>query len=114
MTGVSIKEIFPKVECIVIEYTITYISAFGKMTKSGRAEYKPNLEADFSFACINDSCTGEGFDLYPVVSMMNAKGETESSGCIRCKGNESWKHRTTCYSTLTYSVHMEYHKGSPL
>lgn len=113
MRGIRIKELFPRVECIVIEYQITYISAFGKMTKSGRAEYDPDFEADFSFGCINDSCTGKGFDLYSEVSMMAAKGETERSGCIWCDGNESRKHRTTCHTSFTYSVYLEYQKGSP-
>ncbi len=112
MRGVSIKEIFPTVECIVIEYQITYISAFGKMKKNGRAEYEPDFEADFTFRCINDSCTGKGFDLYSVVSMMAAKGETESSGCGWCDGNESRKHRTTCHTSFTYSVRLEYQKDS--
>ena len=107
-----IKEVFPKVERIVIEFQITHVSAFGKITKSGRAEYKSDFAAEFAFRCINDTCTGNGFDLYPIVSRMAAKGETDSNGSVSCKGEESKKGHFTCNTTLSYSVHLEYQKGS--
>lgn len=107
-----IKEIFPKVERIVIEYQITHVSAFGKMTKSGRAEYKPDFSAEFAFCCINDTCTGNGFDLFPIVSRMVTEGETDSKGSVKCEGEESRKGHHTCNTTLSYSVHLEYQKGS--
>lgn len=107
-----IREIFPKVERIVIEYQITHVSYFGKKTESGRAEYKPDFAAEFAFCCINDTCTGNGFDLYPIVSLMAAKGETDSKGSVKCEGEESRKGHFTCDTTLYYSVHLEYQKDS--
>lgn len=107
-----IKEIFQKVERIVIEYQITHVSAFEKKTESGRAEYKPDFAAEFAFCCINDTCTGNGFDLYPIVSLMAAKGETDSKGSVKCEGEESRKGHFACDTTLSYSVHLEYQKGS--
>lgn len=107
-----IKEIFPKVERIVIEYRITHNSAIGDITESGRAEYKPDFKAEFTFRCINESCTGTGFDMYPTVSMMAAKGEKEKRGSIECDGKESKKGDFSCRTTLSYSVLLEYHKDS--
>ena len=96
------------------------ISVFGakvgaenkERTESGRAEYKPDFAAEFAFCCINDTCTGNGFDLYPIVSLMAAKGETDSKGIVKCEGEESRKGHFTCDTTLSYSVHLEYQKDS--
>ena len=46
------------------------------------------------------------------MSRMAAKGETDSNGSVSCKGEESKKGHFTCNTTLSYSVHLEYQKGS--
>ena len=40
------------------------------------------------------------FELYPIVSLMDAKGETDSKCSVKCEGEESRKGHFTCDSKV--------------
>ena len=86
-----ISNLWPTVKRIEIDYKISYpCSVMSEvLAKQGTAIYKPDFLPKFQFDCINDECTGRGFDLHSIVSQMVAHGETTRSGTMKCKGMEA-------------------------
>lgn len=101
-----ITDLWPKVKNITIKYKITYpCSATNEtMIQQGTAIYKPDFLPEFHFDCINEECTGHGFELYSVVSRMIAHCEVYRSGKMECRGSESRKHPHNCPSWIEYQV----------
>ncbi len=107
-----ISNLWPTVKRIEIEYKISYpCSATNEtMVAQGHAIFQPDFLPEFHFDCINEDCTGRGFELYSVVSSMIANKETSRSGRMECKGNESWKYSHACPSWIEYQVRIVFMK----
>lgn len=104
-----IFDLWPKVKKIEIEYKIIYPCSVTNETKveQGTAIYKPDFLAEFHFDCINEECTGRGFDLYSIVSQMVAHNEVVWSGTMECKGMETRKYNHACPSFIDVTIRVD-------
>lgn len=104
-----ISNLWPTVKRIEIDYKISYpCSVMSEvLVKQGTAIYKPDFLPKFQFDCVNDECTGRGFDLYSIVSQMVAHGETTRSGTMKCNGMEAKDHPYACQSTMVFTIRVD-------
>ena len=103
-------EEFPDVEYVTIFATMYFASGTG-VTEEKEKEYNIRLDKDnmlyVHFPCINDNCTGLGFDVTEDVRSSIRKRE-EVTNRIQCSGKEDWKYYgsagCSCDTTLSYVV----------
>lgn len=105
-----IKEIFPAIEQIEINYTMVHRSAFGINNYNAKATYTPSHPNIFEIDCINKECTKGYFDLTAEVSYMYRYKLAESSKTICCEGSEAPDHMyQSCGTTLNYKINISYY-----
>ena len=104
-----IMEIYPSIEKVKIEYTINYISVFGKSEVSNSLILTPNHPNIFEIDCINRECTQGYFNLTPIVRKMVHLQLTEYKSFINCEGSEVHDHPyQSCGSILQYTITITY------
>ena len=104
-----IKEVYPSIKKVEIEYTMKHISVFGKSESSKTLIYEPECPNIFEIDCINRECTQEYFDLKSEVRNMFALNISEGTGTMRCQGKEALDHlEQSCDTTLDYKITIEY------
>lgn len=105
----KVEEVFPDIEKIEISYHLQHRSAFGTQNKHNTWTVSPNSQAVFVFDCLNRECSSFGFDLKNVIESMYRLHQNESSGEMRCDGQEAPDHpEQSCGGTLEYTIHIEY------
>ena len=104
-----IKEVYPSIEKVEIEYTMKHISVFGESENSRTLIYRPDRPNVFEIDCINRECTQEYFDLKFEVQNMVTLNISEKTGVMRCQGKEAEDHlEQSCDTILDYKVTIEY------
>lgn len=108
MRTYRIEELLADVKVVVVDYSMTYRSAFGIFTQRHTLKILPDSSSEVTVRCLNKDCTGRGFDLYSEISLLVHHHGRESSGVMFCNGLESSKHRCTCPTELKYTIRVEY------
>ena len=108
----SVSECFPSVDSIVVDYTITYESAFGCVIDKGCSTYNRESKVVFLYNCRNNDCTGLGFDLFPEIHSSISENKETYSGELKCQGKEAPDHSNACPTKMEYSIRVVYRKGS--
>lgn len=105
-----IKEIFPNINTVEIEYARTYITPFGDLSDKQSFKFIKNHNAscEFLVECRNDDCTQQYFDLEPIISFMAAHNTISKKGVVFCDGNEARDHYNKCRCELNYKITIEY------
>jgi len=90
-----------------IEFQMTYYrrgldSVLMKRTLS----FSPADYAGFHMKCMEDGCTGGGFDLAPVVAGLAKSRKKTVKGKVFCHG----MNHTLGHASLAYEVNVQYHK----
>ena len=105
-----IKDLYPAVVEIVIEYKASHLSPFGKNDKTGTRTYKPEMKNVFEIDCPNLECSIEYFDLKNEIRDMVHCRQTEKLGTMECDGTEAHDHlNERCYSSLEYKISITYY-----
>lgn len=105
----KISDIWPQVASIDIAVKEVYRHAFGEpLVHECILSYESDDAVSFGITCLNDDCTGRGFDLYGKVANVIAHGEVSAKGTIRCEGNEARDHRHRCPCVLDYEISVGY------
>jgi hypothetical protein len=77
-----IKDVFPLIKLIEINYTTTHRSAFGVNYKEDKSTYSSNNISTFLIDCPNEECTKGFFDLKSEIQNMYLLNMTENSKTI--------------------------------
>jgi hypothetical protein len=65
--------------------------------------------AGFHMKCLEDGCTGGGFDLAPVVAGLARTHKRTTKGKVYCHGvNHTFGH-----ASIAYEINIRYHKHAP-
>jgi hypothetical protein len=106
-----IKEVYPFIEQVEIEYFIEHISVFGRIDKTGTLIFKSDHPNIFEIDCINIECTKGYFNFTSKVMMMVYANLKEYTDFIYCEGSEAPDHPyQKCGSTIKYKITIKYLK----
>lgn len=108
----TLGDVFPDIESVEIRASILFESGVGDgVEKEYRIVLGRNDKLYAHIPCLNNDCTGYGFDLTDIVRESIRKRESDF-GEIECDGKEDWKYYGssghTCQSTLSYAVFPQY------
>ena len=104
-----IKDLYPSVMEIVVEYKTLHLSPFGENTETGEYEYNPNKRTVFEIDCPNRECSIGFFDLKNEIRDMIYLRQIEGCGVMKCQGGEAYDHlNQRCDSTLEYKISIMY------
>lgn len=108
----TLGDVFPDIESVEICTSVLFESGVGVETeKEYRIVLGRNDKLYVYIPCLNNDCTGFGFDLTDIVRESMRKRESDF-GKVECDGKEDWKYYGssghTCQSTLDYAVFPQY------
>lgn len=108
----TLGDIFPDIESVEIRASILFESGVGDgVEKEYRIVLGRNDKLYAHIPCLNNDCTGYGFDLTDIMRESIRKRESDF-GKVECDGKEDWKYYGssghTCQSTLNYAVFPQY------
>lgn len=90
-----------------IEFHMTYYQrSLHAVLMKRTLNFSPANYAGFHMKCMEDGCTGGGFDLAPVVAGLAKSHKKTTKGKVYCHGlNHTFGH-----ASMVYEVNIEYHK----
>lgn len=104
-----IKDLYPLVLEIVVEYTTSHLSPFGEKIYTGKHSYSPDNRNVFEIDCPNCECSVGFFNLQQEIRDMVRSKQIESSGTKICNGDEANDHpEQRCDSILKYKIYITY------
>jgi hypothetical protein len=91
-----------------IEFRMTYYRrALNPVLMTRTLSFSPADQAGFHMKCMEDGCTGGGFDLAPVVAGLAKHHKKTMKGKIFCRGtNHAFGH-----ASIAYEVNIEYNQA---
>ncbi len=91
-----------------IEFRMTYYRrGFDSVLMNRTLSFSSADYAGFHMKCMEEGCTGGGFDLAPVVAGLAKSHKKTTKGKVYCRGmNNSFGH-----ASLAYEVNIQYHKA---
>ena len=105
-----IKDLYPEVTEVVIEYTTSHLSPFGKNSITHKQTYSPNEKNIFEINCPNRECSIGYFNLKNEIRDMVHHRQTEKLGTMECDGYEAYDHlNERCCSSLEYKISIAYY-----
>lgn len=88
-----------------IEFQMTYYTrGINRVLMTRTLHFTPSNYAVFHLKCMEEGCTGGGFDLAPAVTDLENSGGSSARGKIFCKGS----HPAIGHASLAYEVNIEY------
>jgi len=90
-----------------IEFCMTYYTrGVNSVLMTRTLSFSPIDYAGFHMKCMEEGCTGGGFDLAPVVAGLATSRKKTTKGKVFCHGvNHTFGH-----ASLAYEVNIQYHK----
>ncbi len=105
MAAGLVSERYAEVSCI--EFHMTYYHrALNPVLMERTLRFSPENYACFHVKCMQDGCTGGGYDLAPVVASLAKARKTSTRGTLFCHGSNS----TVGHGSIGYEVNIQYHK----
>lgn len=93
-----------------IEFRMTYYRrGLDPVLMTRTLSFSPADYAGFHMKCMEDGCTGGGFDLAPVVAGLVKSRRRSTKGKIYCTGTN----HTARHASLAYEVNIQYAKQAP-
>ncbi len=90
-----------------IEFRMTYYTrGLDAVLMKRTLSFSPADYAGFHMKCMEDGCTGGGFDLAPVVAALAKSRKKSIKGKIFCRG----RNQTLGHASIAYEVNIQYHK----
>jgi len=90
-----------------IEFNMTYFRlGLDAVLMTRTLSFSPADYAGFHMKCMEDGCTGGGFDLAPVVASLAKSHKKTTKGKVFCHG----MNHTFGHASLAYEVNIQYHK----
>lgn len=90
-----------------IEFRMTYYHrGLDSVLMTRTLSFSPADYAGFHMKCMEDGCTGGGFDLAPVVAGLAKTHKKSIKGKIFCHG----KNQTIGHASIAYEVNIQYNK----
>ncbi len=90
-----------------IEFRMTYFNrGLNSVLMKRTLSFTPADYAGFHMKCMEDGCTGGGFDLAPVVAGLAKSRKKSIKGKIFCHG----KNQTVGHASIAYEVSIQYHR----
>jgi hypothetical protein len=78
------------------------LAALGQLSE----RYAGVSKIEFHMKCMEDGCTGGGFDLAPVVAGLAKSHKKSTKGKVYCHG----MNHTFGHASIAYEVNIQYHK----
>jgi hypothetical protein len=89
-----------------IEFRMTYYQrSLNTVLMKRTLNFLPSNYAGFHMKCMEDGCTGGGFDLAPMVAGLTKSHKKTTKGKIYCHGTN----HTFGHASLAYEVDIHYH-----
>jgi len=90
-----------------IEFLMTYyMRSLDAVLMKRTLRFSPTDYAGFHMKCMEEGCTGGGFDLAPVVAGLAKSHKKTTKGKVYCHGiNHTFGH-----ASIAYEVNIQYHK----
>lgn len=90
-----------------IEFLMTYyMRGMNSVLMKRTLSFSPADYAGFHIKCMEDGCTGGGFDLAPVVAGLAKSHKKTTKGMAYCHG----MNHTFGHASIAYEVNIQYHK----
>jgi hypothetical protein len=90
-----------------IEFRMTYYRrGMNAVLMTRTLSFSPADYAGFHMKCMEDGCTGGGFDLAPTVAGLAKAGKKSIKGKIFCHGSN----QTIGHASMAYEVNIQYKK----
>ncbi len=90
-----------------IEFQMTYYQrGLDPVLMKRTLSFLPTDYANFHLKCMQEGCTGGGYDLAPVVASLAKSGKPSVKGKILCRG----KNGTPGHASIAYEVNIQYAK----
>ncbi len=90
-----------------IEFLMTYyLRGLDAVLMKRTLSFSPADYAGFHLKCMEDGCTGGGFDLAPVVAGLAKAHKKTTKGKVYCHG----KNQTFGHASIAYEVNIQYLK----
>lgn len=90
-----------------IEFCMTYYRrGIQPVLMQRTLSFSPANYAGFHMKCMEDGCTGGGFDLAPVVAGLAKSHKKTTKGKVYCHGMNN----TFGHASIAYEVNIRYHK----
>jgi len=90
-----------------IEFLMTYyLRGLNAVLMKRTLRFAPADYAGFHMKCMEDGCTGGGFDLAPVVAGLAKSHKKTTKGKVYCHG----MNHTFGHASMAYEVNIQYHK----
>ncbi|MCK9419756.1 MAG: hypothetical protein M0R70_10290 [Nitrospirae bacterium] len=90
-----------------IEFHMTYYQrGLQPVLMERTLSFLPDNYAGFHMKCMEDGCTGGGFDLAPVVAGLAKSHKKTTKGKVYCHG----MNHTFGHASIDYEVNIQYHK----
>jgi len=90
-----------------IEFLMTYyLRGLNAVLMKRTLRFSPADYAGFHMKCMEDGCTGGGFDLAPVVAGLARAHKKTTKGKVYCHG----MNHTFGHASMAYEVNIQYHK----
>jgi hypothetical protein len=90
-----------------IEFRMTYYRrGLNAVLMTRTLSFSPADYAGFHLKCMEDGCTGGGFDLAPAVAGLAKSGKKSIKGKIFCHGSN----QTIGHASMAYEVNIQYKK----
>lgn len=90
-----------------IEFLMTYyLRGLNAVLMKRTLRFSPADYAGFHMKCMEDGCTGGGFDLAPVVAGLAKSHKKTTKGKVYCHG----MNHTFGHASMDYEVNIQYHK----
>lgn len=91
-----------KIEFLMTYYRLGMDAVLMKRTLS----FSPADYAGFHMKCMEDGCTGGGFEFAPVVADLAKSRKKTTKGKVYCRG----KNHAFGHASIAYEVNIQYHK----
>jgi hypothetical protein len=90
-----------------IEFRMTYyMRGLNAVLMTRTLNFLPANYAGFHMKCMEEGCTGGGFDLAPMVAGLAKTHKKSIKGKLFCHG----KNHTIGHASIAYEVNIQYHK----
>jgi len=90
-----------------IEFLMTYYRrGMDEVLMKRTLSFSPSDYAGFHLKCMEEGCTGGGFELAPVVASLAKAHKKTTKGRVYCHGTN----HTIGHASIDYEVNIQYHK----
>lgn len=104
----ALNEVSNLVEEIIVKATLYFTSSFVKKEEERNLRFTPKDKLYIHFKCLNDNCTGDGFDLTSEAMRLIYSKDDKIWGTAKCSGQLDSNHmndRTySCDSKIEYEI----------